>query len=69
MSCEGSDGVVLVELVVEPVVVRLHPTFVPVPVADVQVVVRGVAEMYEVPSITPPLEYSPGCIVFRIIMR
>ena len=57
MSCAQSRGVVAVELVVEPVGVPLPPAVVPVQIPNAQVAV-GVAVVYEVPSIPPPLEYS-----------
>ncbi len=44
---EHGRGVVAVPVIVEPVVVRLPATLVPVPVPDVQVVVRRVAECAE----------------------
>ena len=62
-----------IPIVVEPVVVRHHPAFVPVAVADIQVVVRRVAEMCEEPPRPLPAKryhtQSTGCIEFRIIMR
>ena len=48
-----------IPIVVEPVVVRLHPAFVPVAIADVQVVVRRVTEMCEVPSKPLPAKRCP----------
>ena len=64
----GRGGVVEVPVVVEIVVVRDHLAVVPVTVPHVEVAVR-VAEMYEAPSMPLPIEYSLGCIEFRIIMR
>ena len=54
-----SRRVVDVPVVVEPVVVPVPPAIVPVEVTHIQVVVR-VAVAYSVPSVPPPIEYSPG---------
>ena len=55
--CEQSNGVVAVPVVVEPVVVTLPLAVVEVEATDIQVAV-GVAVVYRMPSLPPPLEYS-----------
>ena len=54
-----SRRVVDVPVVVEPVVAPVPPAVVPIEVTHIQVVVR-VAVAYSVPSVPPPIEYSPG---------
>lgn len=66
MICGRGSGVVAVPVVVEPVVVRNDLAVVPVPIADVQVAVRRVAEMCGGPSVPLPLECSQSCIVSGI---
>ena len=66
-SCERSDRILEVPVVVEPIVVPVPRTVVPVEIADVEVVVR-VAVMYKKPSSPLPFECSRGCIVFGILM-
>jgi hypothetical protein len=67
VSCGQRGGVVRVEVVVEPVVVPVPRTSVPVEVTDVEVAVR-VAIMYRMPPLPLLLEYSQSCIVFGILM-
>ena len=59
MSCDNGSRVVVVPVIVEPVVVPVPRTIVPVQVADIDIAVR-VAVMYNMPSVPLPFEYSWG---------
>ena len=55
MTGEGSRRIVSVPVVVEPVVVPMPRTIIPVQIANVDVAVR-VAVMYSMPSVPLPFE-------------
>jgi hypothetical protein len=48
-------------VIVEPIGIPIPPIIVPVQIANVEVAVR-VAVLYTLPSMSPPFEYSQGCI-------
>jgi hypothetical protein len=66
VSCAQDGGVIVIEVIVEPIVVPLPTTLVPDEVANIQVAVR-VAIMCRMPSVPLSLEYSQDCIVFDIV--
>ncbi|MFZ2189512.1 MAG: hypothetical protein WA057_01440 [Candidatus Magasanikiibacteriota bacterium] len=65
---DGQEAADVVPVVVEPVEVELAVGNVPVEVGHVAVAVRvdpgGAVKTYKTPSISPPFEYSQGCILF-----
>ena len=67
MNCEDARRVVVVPVVVKPVVVPVPGTVViAIEVENVTVAVRVAHQLYEMPSMTPPLDCSQGCTVFGI---
>ena len=68
MSCENHRRIVSIPVIVEPVVVPVPLAIVPVQIEDIAVAVRAAENLYRMPPIPPPLEYSRGCTVFDIIM-
>ena len=66
---DGQKAAVLVPVVVEPIEVELAVGTVPVEVDHIAVAVpvdpRGAVKKYKIPSISLPLEYSRGCILFE----
>ena len=59
VSCEQSRRAVVIPVVVEPVVVPVPRPAAEVQIADIEVAV-GVAALYRMPPLPPPLEYSRG---------
>ena len=53
------EPVVVIPVVVEPIEVGLTIGLVPPDIRNVALALEG---MYEMPSVPPPIEYSPGCI-------
>ena len=54
-----------VEVIVKPIEVQDPLLTIEVEIRDIAVAIRSLPdEMYEIPSLPPPIEYSPGCIVF-----
>ncbi len=66
----GQEPAVLVPVVVIPVEVELAVGTVPVEVGRVAVAVDpgGAVKIYKMSSMPPPIEYSPGCILFEKII-
>ncbi len=69
---DGQEPAVLVPVVVEPVEVKLAVGTVPVQIGHVAVVVRvdpgRAVKKYKTSSVSLPLEYSQGCILFEDII-
>ena len=62
------EPVVAIPLIVEPVRVQVALRTVPIEVQHVAVTVRIEPASRREPPMPPPIEYSPGCIVFGIAM-
>jgi hypothetical protein len=63
-NCETGSGVVGVPVVVEPVPVQHNLIAVVVEVRDAEVAIAVPHEMYKVPSMSPPFEYTLGVVSY-----